>query len=1173
MAQVSGKIIQELLLILTPFMRDKQQRQAYLELALGTNSPVLNLLVWDTSADVFIPQMVNTLVAFGEIIPGKPALCALLEVVRGLVGLDKQLEIDNLLQRIREELQRSAKLCRRQSPSNSSGVSPLFPRPEFQTYLENIAQKYQQWSNMYTLTDVEGKVFDVGLMVQTRQPKQREGMPGEGKQEKVELLPVLEGIRKYAKDHVLLIGKPGSGKSTALQRLLWEEAQAAIQGEKRKIPVLVELRNWDTSVETLIYKFLRKHKQRVDINKIEDLLLDDELLLLMDGLNELPSDEARDKVARFRQDYPETLMIFTTRDLGVGGSLGIDKQLEMQPLTEAQMREFVLVYLPEQGEQMLQQLGNRLRELGETPLILKMLCDVFIQKREIPKSRGDLFRQFDSTVNKLKEEKETVPVAEGLRRWKAELLQHLAFVMMQPENPQANPTNFRLLISRSQAETILEDFLKGRVEYPAQKAKDWLEGLLKHCLLESKASESEQVLIQFHHQLFQEYYAAEYLLRLLPNLSDAKLKRDYLNYLKWTESIAIALALVEDEALALRVVRLALGVDLMLGARLAGEVKREFQEKTVGLVLGIEVHQRLKIELLGMTRSEFAITSVKQALNHESTAIRLAATNALGRIGTKTVISGLLNALDDENANVYQKAAEWLGYLNCEDAHFGLLQKLESWELFIQNQGFVGDNDISVWVSLVEALGKISKEDAFFKLRNKLLKELDKNPLAFFMYWASGAGKVLRRIDSDVLLPEIFEALQDKNSDSRRQNAAFLLGQLDNKTAIPNLLEALEIENHDFVSQSILNVLTILDKNVVIPYLLKDLQDTNRSENAAKILIALNSEAAIPDLRRLLTNPDENISWIAAVVLGKLGRKEALKVLSNGLTYHNPHVRETAAEVLGELGDQEAIPPLYQALQDKYYYVRRSAAIALGTLGCKEAIPELLKALRHYQMSVNSSVKLDTYEVIIQGISEEELGRLGDEKAIERWLFEFRSFSVFIKVAEALGKLHSEEAISGLIKALENSSYAAAIALGKLGRKEAISTLLKYFRSSHPGLRDELVSALENFDDEEVIQELISALNDKDYNICLCAAKTLRNIASYKALSHLWQMQREGKEDVVHTIGAIQERCKFYNHQLFHSPPIEETKSTPTSSTTIINSEIVQIIEKNEGDVIGKKNN
>lgn len=149
----------------------------------------------------------------------------------------------------------------------------------------------------------------------------------------------------------------GAQKSRQAVRLLWEESTAAIQGEKRKIPVLVELRNWDTSVETLIYKFLRKHKHCIDnTKKVECLLFNQELLLLMDGLNELPSDEARIKVAQFRQDYSETPMVFTTRDLGVG-ELGIDKQLKIQSLTETQMREFVRKHIPEKGEQMLRQLG------------------------------------------------------------------------------------------------------------------------------------------------------------------------------------------------------------------------------------------------------------------------------------------------------------------------------------------------------------------------------------------------------------------------------------------------------------------------------------------------------------------------------------------------------------------------------------------------------------------------------------------------------------------------------------------------------------------------------------------------------------------------------------------------------------------------------------------------
>jgi predicted NACHT family NTPase len=205
------------------------------------------------------------------------------------------------------------------------------PSSEFQTYLENIVKKYQHWSNYGMLMDSDGQVFDVGLMVKICQPKSCKGIQKHEKQENIK--PFLEIGSTFTGDCVLLVGKPGSGKSTALRQLLWLEAQAAIRGEKRKIPVLLELRNWDTSVETLIYKFLRKHKQHIDIGKIEDLLLDEELFLLVDGLNELPSDEARDKVARFRYDYPETPMIFTTRDLGVGGNLGIDKQLEIQPLT------------------------------------------------------------------------------------------------------------------------------------------------------------------------------------------------------------------------------------------------------------------------------------------------------------------------------------------------------------------------------------------------------------------------------------------------------------------------------------------------------------------------------------------------------------------------------------------------------------------------------------------------------------------------------------------------------------------------------------------------------------------------------------------------------------------------------------------------------------------------
>ena len=107
----------------------------------------------------------------------------------------------------------------------------------------------------------------------------------------------------------------------------------------------------------------------------------DGLLLLVDGVNELPTDDlARQDIMTLRETNPDTPMIFTTRVLGVGGDLRIEKKLEILPLSEPQMRQFIQMRLREQSNQMLQQLGDRLRKFGDTPLLLSMLCDVFQKK-------------------------------------------------------------------------------------------------------------------------------------------------------------------------------------------------------------------------------------------------------------------------------------------------------------------------------------------------------------------------------------------------------------------------------------------------------------------------------------------------------------------------------------------------------------------------------------------------------------------------------------------------------------------------------------------------------------------------------------------------------------------------------------------------------------------------
>ncbi|MBD1839216.1 HEAT repeat domain-containing protein [Coleofasciculus sp. FACHB-64] len=854
---------------------------------------------------------------------------------------------------------------------------------DWKPYLEALCNQYARWRKVYTLTDVVGRqrveeksapLFD--FMVETVQPAKEQ--PGETKQ-KTERLGVLEGLRKYAADHVLLVGRPGSGKSTALARLLLEEAQASREINSladSRIPVLVELRYYQTSVLDLIRDFLKQHGLFLNTSEIERLLFEKRFLLLVDGINELPSEAARRDLKAFRQTNAATPMIFTTRDLGVGGDLDIAKKLDMQPLSETQMQQFVRAYLPQQGEQMLRQLGSRLREFGQTPLLLWMLCSLFRAMGKVPPNLGLVFRQFALSYDrKLKQD---IPISEESRRWWHRLLEQLAWVMTSGEEK----TELQVAIPRQKAEAVLTEFLAGRVAHPEDCALCWLKDLLNHHLIQLGAGDQ----IEFRHQLIQEYYTAESLLKLLPSLGDDELKREYLNYLNWTEPLALMLELVEDEAQAVRVVKLALEVDLRLGARLAGSVKPQWQEQTVALVSGLEIPEELRVKLLGITRSDNAISPLRKALKKDFN-LRWQAIEKLRKINNTEAVSALLQILKNEELLVRFTAAEVLENISDEGAIVLLVKALKTEKNYIRSVA-------------TKVLGSIDNE-AVIPALLEALTDKDVNIRII-------ATEALGNTPNKVAIAALSEALKDEDN-AVRKAAAKALGSIGNEVAVAPLLKDLKDEDVN-VCRIKPNALENTPNKVAIVPLVENLKNEDNAvrKSAAKALGNIDNEAVVVPLLEALKDEDYAVCWAAEEALGNIRNEASVPLLLEALKDEDYAVRKAAAKTLGNIGNEAAVPPLLEALKDEDNAVRKAAAKALGNIGNEAVVPPLLEALTDKDYAVRI-------------VAAETLGNIGNELAVGPLLKAVKDEDDYVSrtAAEALGKISNSNllpSLSGLLQ-------------------------------------------------------------------------------------------------------------------------------------------------------------
>ena len=962
---------------------------------------------------------------------------------------------------------------------------------EFQPYLQSVLDTSREDTQREVSDRYIPTLAELPLRVQTWTLKpDLQGQPKKKREE----LAVLEGLRNYASDHPLLVGKPGSGKSTSLRWLLWQKAEQCLEAiEQSKteippIPILIELRGLKGSVLAAIQEKLGWWLD-LDEKPLKALLRDRRLLVLLDGLNELPNQQAWQEIEKFRQVCVDLRvpLIITTRELGSGLLQGNAKKLEMLPLTEPQMQEFVYKQLPETGGELWRQIQGKLRELAETPLLLKMLCDVFEPNKKIPENQGDLFRkEFARRYEEFKPER-LRNVSEDSRRFAFDLLTYLAFRMVQgePHIDSSKPSASWIAIPKTDAEKILATFLAGDRTPTLEdrtKAKEWLEDLVEWHLLQV-ASDPPQ--IEFHHQLFQEYYAAEWLAPQLEKLSDKELQYYYLNYRKWTEPLAMAMSFVDSDALAVRMVKLALEVDLYLGAKLAGVVKLDWQQTTINLVISEceqkKLPQLIKVICLQKSRSAATTQSLIKALNEPGADIQAKALQGLKEIANATSLPDLLQAIENPTGKKYPLIIDIIDLLVLLDSKKTTLPKLRE----LLKSEYPGLRQIAVW-----ALARFNTKECI----SDLINALHHDPTIRVRRAIISA---LGDIGDQEIIPYLINIIECQQEEEDNQimlsTAACALAKLDAEQALSH--------HHGLVRRAGISMLEKQDLEVALPRLAVGLKDTDclvRAE-AMRIIGKLKIKELIAEVLQALEDSETGVQMQAAYAIGQICSVEILPELLKKLESENSETRKTIVGAMQNLDSEKVVPGLFQALADSDQSVRRKALYALGQLCRKNTIPHFL-------------------EIILNPISEDY------KNLIDNYLHELEDKQKL----DLLEKTKCRDT---------NVQWEAVKELARVASKAAIPNLIKDFSRESAGNRLRIIDDLRNTANENFLPTLLDALNDTEVSIRRHAAFGIRDIGRCLDLDYLWQQQFQNPLEAIDSaIDTIQSRCGFYNYEIAQSP-------------------------------------